>query len=447
MINLLYDKWFLGNSLPNCLDEAVLEFIFYKNENDNTTELSFELEKKFKTKHNIWASNLGLKKTPPNHIFYGQQIYDKWYYPIEPWGHLMYSLNVEAKDDYANFFEKIPIQIVKDVNNNLGKIIINYAHEGWVSEWLLKGIYLGAKNRNINLDNIILILNDYNLKTKLELFKEKYDIEKFAKIINYSFYLKASSTYFFNKHRITDLKSKHKKVKNNKFLCLNRRLDLHRVKLICEIYNDIKNDSIISFDKNLITGEVSKFLIENNLLEKYDALPNKIVADRDDIENTNGYHHENENLYLDSYFSIVTETSFYIDNDFISEKIWKPLYNFHPFIVVGRPHLLKYLKEIGFKTFDWLINEEYDNIEDNDKRMEYIVYEIQKLNKLSLQELHDKINENFDSLLHNHNLLNSFGSKTAQIERFLIENIKKDNYSYSDIFKEFKLDYYYEKII
>ena len=53
MINLLYDKWFLGNSLPNCLDEAVLEFIFYKNENDNTTELSFELEKKFKTKHNI----------------------------------------------------------------------------------------------------------------------------------------------------------------------------------------------------------------------------------------------------------------------------------------------------------------------------------------------------------------------------------------------------------
>ena len=114
---------------------------------------------------------------------------------------------------------------------------------------------------------------------------------------------------------------------------------------------------------------------------------------------------------------------------------------------MGRPHLLKYLKEIGFKTFDWLINEEYDNIEDNDKRMEYIVYEIQKLNKLSLQELHDKINENFDSLLHNHNLLNSFGSKTAQIERFLIENIKKDNYSYSDIFKEFKLDYYYEKII
>jgi hypothetical protein len=30
-----------------------------------------------------------------------------WIYPIEPWGHLMYSLNVEAVDDYANFFDKI----------------------------------------------------------------------------------------------------------------------------------------------------------------------------------------------------------------------------------------------------------------------------------------------------------------------------------------------------
>ena len=445
MIDLLYDKWFLGNPLPNCLNDDVLNFIFYKNENDDINGISFELEKLFKTKHNIWSSNLALKTIQPNQISYGK-INKNWFYPIEPWGHLMYSLNIEAKDDYANFFEKIPIKIIKDVNNNLGKIVINYSHEGWVSEWLLKGIYLGAKNKNINLENVILIVNDYNLKNKLDLFKEKYDIEKFVKVINYSFYLKASSNYFYNKHKNTNLTLKHKTIKNNKFLCLNRRLDLHRVKLLCEIYDYIKNDAIVSFDKTLITGEVNKFLLDNNLLEKYDILPNKIVADREDIKNTNGYQHENEMLYLDSYFSIVTETSFYLDNDFISEKIWKPLYQFHPFIVVGRPHLLKYLKEIGFKTFDWLINEDYDNIEDNDKRMEYIVYEIQKLNKLSIEELHMKINENFDSLIHNHKLINLLGAKTNEIEKFLIENIKKDNYNYSDIFKEFKLDYY-EKII
>ena len=148
----------------------------------------------------------------------------------------------------------------------------------------------------------------------------------------------------------------------------------------------------------------------------------------------------NENLFLDSYISIVTETSFYIDNDFISEKIWKPLYQFHPLIVVGRPHLLKYLKEIGFKTFDWLIDETYDTIEDNDLRMEAIVKEIKKLNKLSLDKIQTIIKQNFDKLEHNHHMLNNFGKQTDRIEEFIIKKIKEDNYTYIDIFKEINLD-------
>ena len=42
---------------------------------------------------------------------------------------------------------------------------------------------------------------------------------------------------------------------------------------------------------------------------------------------------------------------FYIDNDFISEKIWKPIFQYHPFIVIGRPNMLKYLKEIFLFVF------------------------------------------------------------------------------------------------
>jgi hypothetical protein len=171
----------------------------------------------------------------------------------------------------------------------------------------------------------------------------------------------------------------------------------------------------------------------------FDLLPDKVIADREDIENTNGYEHENENLFLDSYISIVTETSFYIDNDFISEKVWKPLYQFHPFIVVGRPHLLKYLKEIGFKTFDWIIDETYDTIDDNDLRMEMIVKEIKRLNKLSLEDISNLIENNFSVLEHNHNLLNKLGSKTESIEQFVIENIKNNSYSYIDIYKKLNL--------
>ena len=439
-MKVLYDKWFLDKPLANCLSVDVLNYIFLNyNANIENHILSFELEKNFGNKHNCWLSNIGLKtkKTEPISDINS----DTWLYPIEPWGHLMYSLNVESIDEYANFFEKIPNEIINKINDDKGKLLINYSHEGWVSDWLLKGMYLGAKNAGIKFDNIIIILNDYNLESKLSLFKQTYNIEQYPNVINYSFYLTASSKHFYYKHINKNLINKHINLnKPYKFLSLNRRLDLHRVKLMCEVLNDISFESIISFDKTLITNEVPKLFEKEPLLkEKFDLLPDKVIADREDIENTNGYEHENENLFLDSYISIVTETSFYIDNDFISEKVWKPLYQFHPFIVVGRPHLLKYLKEIGFKTFDWIIDETYDTIDDNDLRMEMIVNEIKRLNNLSLEDISNLIKNNFSVLEHNHNLLNKLGSKTESIEQFVIENIKNNSYSYIDIYKKLNL--------
>jgi hypothetical protein len=440
-LKLLYDKWFLNKPLANCLSNDVLLHIFSNYSLDTQPHiLSFELENKFGNKHNLWMSNIGLKTNESSNILNLNE--NDWVYPIEPWGHLMYSLNIEAIDDYANFFDKIPTEVISQINNNKGKLLINYSHEGWVSDWLLKGMYLGAKNAGIKFENIVIILNDYNLENKLTKFKEKYNIKQYPNVINYSFYLTASSKHFYYKHKSTDLLNKHIVLnKPYKFLSLNRRLDLHRVKLLSEILNEISFDSIISFDKKLITNEIPLLFEKEPLLkEKFDLLPNKVIADREDIENTNGYEHENENLFLDSYISIVTETSFYIDNDFISEKIWKPLYQFHPLIVVGRPHLLKYLREIGFKTFDWLIDETYDTIEDNDLRMETIIKEIKKLNELKLDEIQLIIKQNFDKLEHNHTLLNNFGKQTDRIEEFIIKKIKEDNYTYTDIFKEINLN-------
>ena len=49
---------------------------------------------------------------------------------------------------------------------------------------------------------------------------------------------------------------------------------------------------------------------------------------------------------------------------FISEKTWKPIMVGHPFIMVGNKNNLKFLKDLGYKTFDKWIDESYDDIED-----------------------------------------------------------------------------------
>jgi hypothetical protein len=83
----------------------------------------------------------------------------------------------------------------------------------------------------------------------------------------------------------------------------------------------------------------------------------------------------------------------------------------------GRPYTLKYLKEIGFKTFDPYINESYDLIEDNEIRFEMIVNEIKRLNELSIIELDKMIEDVTDILIHNQNHLISF-SKEEKISLF-----------------------------
>ena len=103
-------------------------------------------------------------------------------------------------------------------------------------------------------------------------------------------------------------------------------------------------------------------------------------------------------LYNDSYISLVSETVFFKDMAFeklwefdgwhvrsmyFTEKTWKAVKAKHPFILAGPPHMLKRLKEIGYKTFSPWINESYDNIENDVQRIEAIVDELERLCKFT----------------------------------------------------------------
>ena len=96
--------------------------------------------------------------------------------------------------------------------------------------------------------------------------------------------------------------------------------------------------------------------------------------------------------FEESYFSIVTETSFYdnqpygINSMFITEKVLKCFGCMHPFILLGRPYSLAELRKIGYKTFEPFIDESYDIIEDDKERLTCIFNEIHRLMAKSTEE-------------------------------------------------------------
>jgi hypothetical protein len=89
--------------------------------------------------------------------------------------------------------------------------------------------------------------------------------------------------------------------------------------------------------------------------------------------NTWGDAEINPAPYIDSYFSVVTETIFDYPYTFRTEKIWKPMIMEHPFVAAANPGYYRDLHSAGFQTFGHLIDESFDSIDDPKSRADRIV--------------------------------------------------------------------------
>lgn len=90
--------------------------------------------------------------------------------------------------------------------------------------------------------------------------------------------------------------------------------------------------------------------------------------------------------YIDTYFSLVSETVFHSKYSFRTEKIWKPIMMGHPWIAMANPGFYRDLKNIGFKTFESLIDESFDDIHDPQKRIERIAQVVNELCNSNLED-------------------------------------------------------------
>jgi hypothetical protein len=74
--------------------------------------------------------------------------------------------------------------------------------------------------------------------------------------------------------------------------------------------------------------------------------------------------------YIDTYFSIVNETVYEAPHTFRTEKIWKPIIMGHPWICLSNSGFYRDLRNMGFQTFESVIDESFDNIANPQLRIE-----------------------------------------------------------------------------
>ena len=130
----------------------------------------------------------------------------------------------------------------------------------------------------------------------------------------------------------------------------------------------------------------------------------------------------NDTLNVDAFWHVVTETVFYYDKLHLTEKIFKPIVSKQPFMLLAAPGNLAYLKSYGFKTFDSVIDETYDTIQDNDLRTEAVIDQLHWYCNLTpgektniIQQLEPIIDYNFHQF---------YGEFKQIITRELLDNTK-----------------------
>jgi len=213
----------------------------------------------------------------------------------------------------------------------------------------------------------------------------------------------------------------NKKIKPYKFLFLNGRARPHRKYLLERLRQLGILDSAIW---TMLDGRKSKNiyfdLVENgvDLINQNTAIKHLPSEYEFDLFKTNSivldYPHKfakNELFgsvwgeiylepasYIDTYFSLVTETVFEYPYSFRTEKIAKPLAMGHPWICATSVGFYRDIRKLGFQTFGHVIDESFDTIDNHQDRMERIAMIV---NDLCRQDLASFLNECYNVCKYN----------------------------------------------
>ena len=114
-----------------------------------------------------------------------------------------------------------------------------------------------------------------------------------------------------------------------------------------------------------------------------------------DMKYTVGLHHS------DAYFNFVIESKLTAPVR-LTEKVFKAIKNCQPFVIAGACGSIKQLREMGYRTFDHVVDHSYDTIEDPTERWEAVCTEMCRIAKS--KKIHTMYTECKEDLLHNQNL-------------------------------------------
>lgn len=306
--------------------------------------------------------------------------------------HTFYPICLGFFDFSIDYFELLPSAVIERVQNNELKILFYY-HEGD-----------NPRRIKARLD---LLCQQHKLETNCYVFvssnTQADSIPGFVTFIDFELWYGCR-----NSEAALPI---HTDTRSYEFTALCRLHKAWRATIIADMLKEGTLDQSLWSYCEAITGDLhSDNPIEVDLvaqlrwnLDKFAKLTPKFV---DDLDQTKRNDHSAIVPYLfsDAYCAIAIESQFDVDQSngaFITEKTFKSIKHGQMFFIAGGAGSLQTLRDLGYRTFDHVLDNSYDTITNHTQRWQRLHESIQQARK---QGLHNLFTQCLDDIKHNQEL-------------------------------------------
>ena len=318
---------------------------------------------------------------------------------------IWYNIN----DDGKHILDYISGDIRRLVRTGTLTIFLNSQAEGWPLS--IDGIdgykRLHAVMKKLGLPRYSVVIGDSNLYFDQD-YRNWCCDNKELPMVKHCYFL--TGFYYFDS-RVPEQPLYIDAIQNENamdFNSLNRNIRTHRTEhLYYLVKNELHSKGIVSgqlpanYDINPIFNKITLNQLKEVLEPVSPLSADGPWYDLDpDTDSTAIFNHT---LYKNSLLSVVTESAYYHQGMFITEKVFKPIVDGHPFMVLGQPGILKELRKMGYQTDFHGIDQSYDEIVDPIARFNCFHLSLKKWIGLSREEKIAAILKSKNAIEHNFN--------------------------------------------
>ena len=185
---------------------------------------------------------------------------------------------------------------------------------------------------------------------------------------------------------------------SHEFLALNRAHKWWRATCMADLLRDgLLDQSLWSYNTDITSGdrwcdnpiEIDSLPGLRQDIKEFIKSGPYFLDSSDDVAHKD-FQRINTNLFFTTHMSLILETQFDVDQSggtFLTEKIFKAIKYGHPFVVIGPVGTLAQLRSDGYRVFDHVIDNSYDEIINNTQRWNAIKHTIMDIKQRGVLEI------------------------------------------------------------